>query len=468
MMAVEELLNLTTDMVRPFQRHPKRESSGDSIAELVLAVDGLKRIARLFNSKMREAVALISGTMFSDAQNALITLYFRRDLSWGTDHSSVAECCRTITQFQQLGHTSLAYVLQIRLLQAGIALSEADVKIMVNFRHDFVLEVDKFLNTVPPCLKGYQMFMPKEVVRIPCFAAAICADDRPDYLGRSVTQVMIDAGAPIEYPTHLINHSDALGRTILHQAVHRGDVSTVRELLRRRPDLDRDRTCLNKLSLLHIAACRGHMTMVDYLLIQAPRLLNMPDGAGRTPFWYAARSSHFIVIKRLGRDPRVDIDQKDDDGLSPTAVAARDGRHELLGQLLKLRSERRQAGTMSGEASVDHWPLLLASHAKHTECVDLILTQRSWTPGDTEYYRLLGLAKKYNDFILKGKVQAMMFGDQYGVLAGARKFESAGKEATVKSSSLPKVPYESGPLSWDNMPYASLADSLADASASSC
>jgi hypothetical protein len=428
-------------MVQPFQRHPQRESLEDNVPELSAAIDCLKQDARLVNLKMVEAARAATTTTFLLAQNALTTHYFRRDLSWGVDHTAVAECRNAITHFLQLGHTSLAYVLQVRLLQENITLSDAELKVMANSRNEFVIEVDRFFKSIPPRLEGRQMFTPKELVRIPAFANAISADGRPDYLGRSVAQVRFDAGVPAIWPADAIHHRDVLGRTALHQAVHRRDISTIRTLLKVRADLGQ--CCLNKLSVMHIAACQGHTKMVEFLIARAPYLVDMPDAAGRTPFWYAARGFHFGVMKLLSSRPDVNVDHRDACRLSPAAVAARDGRYELLGCLLKMKSDRVKAQIApAAEQSVDHLPLLLASQARQTDCVILILTLRSWKAGDAEYCRLLKLAGQWQDAELTGilRVHSLFNANLRKDFAGATEFLLEPPEVEDKPPP-PNYPY---------------------------
>ncbi|KAJ8114545.1 hypothetical protein OPT61_g3603 [Boeremia exigua] len=410
LMCIEELVNLITDMIHPFQRDLQRESREDNLPELSTAVDCLKQDARLVNLKMIAAARQATKETFLLAQNALNTHCFRRNLSWGVDHTSVAECRSSITQFQQLGHTSFAYVLQVRLLQENIALSDVELKAMNYSRNEFVMEADRYFKLLPPRFEGRQMFTPKELVRIPVFAEAVSADGRPDYLGRSVAQIMFDAGVSTVWPSDAIRYRDVLGRTALHQAAHRQDVHTLELLLNGSVDLGQ--CCLNKLSLLHIAACQGHTKMVRLLIARAPCLVDLPDGAGRTPFWYAARSNRLGVMKLFSSREDVNLDHRDFRQLSASAVAARDGRYELLGSLLRMKSDRIKKGIApEAERSVDHLPLLLASQARRTDCLRLILELRSWKAGDAEYSRLLEAAEHWQDEKLKNiLIYAIMFG----------------------------------------------------------
>lgn len=104
---------------------------------------------------MEKAACDAKGTTLFLAQNVLRTHHFRRNLSWGLDR-------RCIDQFSNLGHTSLAYALQVRLVKENVQLSEASLKTMAEWRHHFVADVEAFFNTIPHKFSGLQMFTPKD------------------------------------------------------------------------------------------------------------------------------------------------------------------------------------------------------------------------------------------------------------------------------------------------------------------
>lgn len=378
-------------MVGPFQRHLRRESLEDKLPELSTAIDLLKNEAELVNARMIQMAIKHSGPALMLAQNTLATLYFRQNMTWGVDTIAVRRCRDTVSHLHQEGHSGLVYVILVRLLQENIELSNCELEIMASARSDFAAKVDHYFKSYPSCLGGRQVFMPRELVRIPAFAQALSDDGRLDYLGRSVCQIKYDADVSVTWPQDALLHKDILGRTPLHQAIQRRDIRTVRLFLESRVDLSQ--RSLNKLSVLHIAACQGHTKMVELLVRHAPNLASTLDATGRTPFWYAARGCHLGVMKLFSTRPDINVDQKDDYGLSPAAVAARDGRYELLRSLLRMKSERVKAGiALAVERSIDHTPLLLASQSLHKDCVEVILQYKSWEFGDNDYEVTLAAA----------------------------------------------------------------------------
>jgi hypothetical protein len=385
-------------MMRTFHRHSQRENNEDNVPELSAALNELNQVSQIVNYAMEKAASDAKETTLFLAQNALRTHHFRRNFSWGVDPNAVVQCPRCIDQFADLGHTSLAYVLQVRLVKENGRLSEADLKTMTEWRNYFVADVDAFFNTISHKFSGLQMFTPKELVRIPTFGHAIIADGRPDYLRRAVTQIRIDAGLSSEWPLDLVFHEDVLGRTVVHQAAHRGHNPVISKLSKY--GLNLAQRCMNGLSPLHIVACQGHLDVVKNLMSLRPDLVNAPDSAGRTAFWHAARGSQIRVMDMMCRRDDLNIDQKDRYLRSPMAVAAQDGRRDVVRYLLT-RKIRRMENRISPEAerSADHLPLLLPSEAGQTRCVELLLEQcaRSWRFGDDEYHIVLDLAKQRGD-----------------------------------------------------------------------
>lgn len=278
-------------------------------------------------------------------------------------------------------------------------------------RITFVAEVDAFFKTNISKFSNRQMSVPKDLVRIPAFEDAIKLDGRPDYLGRTVTQIRLDAGLASKWSTDDVHYRDILGRTVLHQAVHRQCDSVVNKL----PTLHEHLTqrCMNGLSLLHIAACQGHIEVVKQLILLRPELVNATDAAGRTAFWHAARASQFGVmnVMSLRRDVSVDTDYMDKCGFSPARSAVRDGRFEVLNCLIKIESKRTDArNSLKAERSIDHEPLLLfASAVGRTECVDLLLRRdvRTWKVGSPEHRDLLEKAKRRGDTKLEGTLYSL-------------------------------------------------------------
>ncbi len=141
-------------------------------------------------------------------------------------------------------------------------------------------------------------------------AQELAADKRLDYLGRSSLQVLYDVGMTVEWPLGANNHTDLLGRAGLHQALGRRDESTVLKFFFDHKAGFRQ-LCMSQLSAMHIAACQGHTQMVMFLIERLQSLVDMPDGLGRSPSWYAAENSRLDIMDLLGLRRDVNIDRKD-------------------------------------------------------------------------------------------------------------------------------------------------------------
>ena len=128
----EELIDLTADMMRPFQRHSQREIYDDNIPELSAALNELNQVSQVVNDAMKAAAGEVKGMTLLLAQNALQTQHFRHSSRWDVNQSAIPQCRQTIDHFARLGHTSLAYVLQVRLLRENIQLSDTDLENMVH------------------------------------------------------------------------------------------------------------------------------------------------------------------------------------------------------------------------------------------------------------------------------------------------------------------------------------------------
>jgi hypothetical protein len=393
-------------MMRPFQRHSQRKTYEDNLPELSAALNELHQVSQVVNGAMKEAAGEAKGTTLFLAQNALRTHHFRHSLSWDVHQSTLPQYRQTIDHFARLGHTSLAYVLQARLLRENDQMSVEDLKNMVRWRDKFVTDVDAFFKITFPKLTVRQMFVPKELVRIKAFRDVISLDGRPDYLGRSVTQIRLDAGLAIKWSQNDVHHRDILGRTVLHQAIHRrceavvSKLSTLREYLAQ--------CCMNRLSPLHIAACQGHTEVVRQLMCLRPDIVDEPDAAGRTAFWYAARGSQYGVMRVMSLQRDVNIDRMDNYGLSPAFSAVNDGRLEALGYLIRLDLKKmNDRNSFKVGRSIDPTPLLrFASAAGQIDCVDLLLKPdvRTWKDKGHEHRALLDQAKQEGDTMLEGKL----------------------------------------------------------------
>lgn len=409
-MAIEELIYLAAALLKPYRRDRILESTTDAIPVLTNAVNRLKAAARAVNSRIIEAGP---GLYLAQAQNALTAHYFQSKHTWGNDDASTNACKAAIVQFRELGYGGFAYILQIGLVQQGIPLSLQETEDMCYDRALLFSAVEAYAQSGQvPALSQYmacQLFTPRSLIHVPTIATSIVADGRPDLLGRSVFQVIYDANARTSQPLEglisgTLNWSDDLGRTILHQALQKCDIPMIKRLIMAGANLSR--LCLNGLSSVHIAACQGQIELATLLLTQTNWPIDIPDQYLRTPFWYAARASQFEMMSYLAERPDIDIDSKDIHGLSPLAIAARDGRTRVIKHILKLRFDLWELGVPGAlkEHRHDHRPLSLASKNGHHHCVDLILAHRTWNYGGHEWERTRDLATQQKDQILFGKL----------------------------------------------------------------
>ncbi|KAF3032406.1 hypothetical protein E8E11_002286 [Didymella keratinophila] len=342
LMAAEELIRLATALIKPYRRERTLEKTTDALPQLINTLNTLKDAIRGVGTKIREVG---SGYMSLRAHNALSACYFHSNITWGDDETSVKICKDEIAYFQQLGYGTFAYVLQISLMQQQIPMSSGELHDLASNRASFATDIDLYIYSgqITSLLQfiGHQPFTPQELLHIPAVLAAVKADGRPDYLGRSISQIMYDAAVPTSWGKDL-QHSDKLGRTALHQALQKCDTTTVYLLLKLGASFGQ--RCLNGLSPLHISACQGHLDMVKHFLNRTKCMADVHDDFLRTPFYYAAKSSHFELMAMLAARPDVDIDAKDIHELSPLAVAARDGRAKVVKHILKLRSDKWELG----------------------------------------------------------------------------------------------------------------------------
>lgn len=227
-MSIETVISLATAIVRPYRRDRKLESTVDALPQLTGAIDHIKSAIDGVNNKLRETV---SGSTYSRAQNALAACHFQSQYTWDSDDASVTACKGLVAYFRGLGHGVFAYVLQTVLMQQQIHMSNAELASLSSNRALFVAEVDRYVLSghAPELsqLMGCQPFTPQEVIHTTTIGDAIEADGRPDYLGRSASQVLYDAGIFARSLTRNLNHADILGRTALHQALQKRDGPTI-------------------------------------------------------------------------------------------------------------------------------------------------------------------------------------------------------------------------------------------------
>lgn len=460
LMAIKDMIDMAVAMLRPHRRDAARERTEDCMPMLEQAVAEFKALAYEVRTSM---LALSGGVLFAHAQdalNALATPYFRPEYTWGVDQTYLEATRANIASFYNISHFGLVYVLQTKLLQAGVLPTRDEIARLLLCKQHFMQELDELIArghlpfSFPPHWRQCQMFARRELVRVPAVANHILNDRRPDFLGRFSFHILSDAGASITWesssqggpgksvyflsndlgpsvawPTQATNSVDILGRTALHIAVLQGIISSVMTLSRIGANMHR--LCLNGLSLLHIAACHGHTTVVSHLVdkmryheckgqcheleMRYSHQLDELDGLLRTPFWYAARGSHFKVMALLTKGIRLEVPSKqfviarvntehaDSRGHSALATAARDGRVDVLTFLLSLRSKTWNP-LLEHLMPNEHLLLAYAVQSRNRGCIKLVLAQRQWRFGGRVFDRAMAYANQNHDQPLRDEL----------------------------------------------------------------
>ncbi|XP_009812042.2 CARD- and ANK-domain containing inflammasome adapter protein [Gavia stellata] len=125
----------------------------------------------------------------------------------------------------------------------------------------------------------------------------------------------------------------------IFDAVAKGDLSELEKTLK-----DNDINALNSSSetLLHVAAAKGHLTIMEYLISKGAKT-DVKDKKGRTPLHRAAEKGHGDTVKVLLRCGAY-VYSLDREGESPLHLAARNNHSHILKMFLKeeARSYRNQ------------------------------------------------------------------------------------------------------------------------------
>lgn len=442
-MAIGELIAIAIDTIRPPQRNSAREDQEDDIPELRYTIDLFKNLSRAARARM---LRLGTSTTLCQAQEALLQLgrpFFQDKLSWGSDEPSLDEMRANVLDFHNKGHFGLAYILQIKLLQAGVNMSQQEEEDLLACRRHFTDNLRLLYSQADlpalPHLRGCLVFMPRILIRIPTFAREILRDDRPDWLGRQSFQALSDAGLSIKWTsTHAtqfwrevhfecdelslvsktwflqaINSADTLGRTALHLAVRHGIVCSAMTLVAVGADMHM--TCLNGLNLLHIAACQGNTKMIRHLIDNDAYHfeLDRMDRAYRTPFWYAARGSHMDALNALTAKPlrgQVNVEHEDLCGHSALAIAARDGRSDVLDRLFRLRNRVLNADVLAPPPN-EYLVFVYAVQSRNARCIELVREHRTWRYGDDIWRKAMEYANLQKDDTVRAELQSLYRSD---------------------------------------------------------
>ena len=191
---------------------------------------------------------------------------------------------------------------------------------------------------------------------------------------------------------------DSKGRTALHVAASKGDLTAVRALLDTEDGFSNPRhTDYRGQTPVHVAAKAGHDDIVADLVIHSyklapirppstgsgrrrPFLVNQQDLDGNTPLHLAALSGHVAVIQALERTAEsstLDLGIENSNGWTPVQLAALNGHTEAVMKLVKLKPKAAfpkapQAGSLDRDKT-SLTPLHIASRHGHVKLVTCLL-----------------------------------------------------------------------------------------------
>jgi hypothetical protein len=168
-------------------------------------------------------------------------------------------------EYARNGHYGVAHILQMQLLQHKKSPSNEDVDDMIHMRNSFVDSIPFVLVRqhieieLPFDIHKTQLFVPRDLFRIPAVVKAIEEDGRRDCLRRPIGHVLYDNEVDAQF--RLNSHEDdydVLGRTIIHIASSLGAEQQYDPNFRSSRAFLRARYKTLGLIDYHIAAIHGH------------------------------------------------------------------------------------------------------------------------------------------------------------------------------------------------------------------
>lgn len=169
----------------------------------------------------------------------------------------------------------------------------------------FSLEIQELMNKVVipddfPALRSRRLLIPRRLIKSPRIRVFLQNKTVKDVLGRSVALLEYDAGLSLTAFDLTDDVPDFMGRTILHAACVRNDVTTINLL--REKGLIHNATMEGDITPLHIVACTGN-TYIFFLLCREYEKNNRLgdalmalDYGGKTFLWWAAAHGHHELI----------------------------------------------------------------------------------------------------------------------------------------------------------------------------
>ncbi|KAF1318972.1 Tkl protein kinase, partial [Globisporangium splendens] len=220
--------------------------------------------------------------------------------------------------------------------------------------------------SVPPLFHAIELGDDAEMMELLVSHGADLTTAHPSSEGYSTLHLMARHGR-LTMLQHLqrLNYSvvdfhrvvSAEGHTPLHEAVVYGQYEVARFLIEEYPaDFDLNYGRRHKEPALTLAAQRGHLPIVELLLVHGADVNKKVDG-GSTALIEAAAEGHFEVVKCLCENGASLELARDHDGASPLSAAAQGGHADIVEYLVEERqadafATNRLGLTVLGEAAI--------------------------------------------------------------------------------------------------------------------
>ena len=172
--------------------------------------------------------------------------------------------------------------------------------------------------------------------------------------------------------------------SIVWNAARRGDIVALEEAILQYPHfIDTSHSREYRLSLMHIAAEKGHVEIIEKLVELGSQAIDTPDYDGWTPLYVAARYGYVSVIETLVRLGSQAIDIPNKYGMTPMFKAVMRGHVSVIETLVRLGSKAINI------PNNDSWTLIYAatyyarySNTDSLKTLKLLGADRSNTPID--------------------------------------------------------------------------------------
>jgi ankyrin repeat protein len=215
-------------------------------------------------------------------------------------------------KYWEAGHHGVICVLEtIRLLKFKPYTSPESASRFIQSRREFLRQCVTisnrydFKSSHTHSILRSQIFLPKELLRLPTIWDEVRKDKRRDLLGRSAWCMGHDAGLRARWPDAYLGDVDLVGRSVWYLACTRNDAALLDQLLDTHPTPWRiEGSSLCPSGLIHAAALKGYTAIFKTLQRTFPysfreSIIAITDEKGLNCLHVAARTGHQSTVEYL-------------------------------------------------------------------------------------------------------------------------------------------------------------------------